>query len=101
MVNKSSFTNKLVVREQKKKTKTAAKIHSAEQGNAEINSNKLHLKIVLSPLAIPYTYFEARSRVVSKIRLLTNNEEMKVCTMTSRQKSQGSHIENLQKIELG
>lgn len=77
MVNKSSFTNKLVVREQKKKTKTAAKIHSAEQGNAEINSNKLHLKIVLSPLLIPYTYFEARSRVVSKIRLLTNNEEMK------------------------
>lgn len=77
MVNKSSFTNKLVVREQKKKTKTAAKIHSAEQGNAEINSNKLHLKIVLSPLVTPYTYFEARSRVVSKIRLLTNNEEMK------------------------
>ena len=34
MINKSSFTNKLVVREQKKKTKTAAKIHSVEQGNA-------------------------------------------------------------------
>ena len=77
MINKSSFTNKLVVREQKKKTKTAAKIHSVEQGNAEINSNKLHLRIVLSPLVTRYTYFEARSRVVSKIRLLSNNEEMK------------------------
>ena len=38
MIKKCSFNNELVVKEQKKEIKTAEKILSVEQGNAEIST---------------------------------------------------------------
>ena len=76
ITSNSGRNNELAVKEEKIKIKTVTKGHSINQGNKLINYNNLHQRTVaLSSLARPYTNLEAGNPGISKIGLLTSNEE--------------------------